>query len=146
MPFWPWYMLVCAVLIYLGRRDKAWRGPAVILAGLVGMRGVMWGLPSELQELTACALWLFVGSVLAKLRLPLAAILCATSGAAYTALRGMGFGIEYLGVVPIVTDLLMLAGLLAASTGGWHGILFATRLGSIYRRRRFGDGGVVVDS
>ena len=122
MPFWPWYMLACAVLIYVGRRDGAWIAPALILGGLIAMRGVVTYTDGPWQQVAACAVWLSVAALLAYKGLWLVAVLCATSGIVYPALMLFGLRIEYLGPVAILADVFLIAGMVAAHFGGGGGV------------------------
>ncbi len=119
-PFWLFYMLACAALILMGR-DGKWFTPAAILAGLLAMRLVMGYTEGAWQQVTACAVWLSVAALLSYKGLWLPSILCATSGIAYPALMLVGLRIEYLGLVAIVADVLLLAALVASYIGGGGG-------------------------
>lgn len=118
MPFWPFYMLACVCLI-LWRVDR-WFGPAVILAGLIAMRPVMMYAEGHWQQIFACAVWLSAGGLLAYKGLWLSSITGATSGIAYVVLLLFGHKVEYLGLVPIVADALLIAAMLFSvpSNGG----------------------------
>lgn len=121
MPFWPWYMLACAVLILIGR-DGKWLSPAAVLAGLIAMRAVMTYTDGPWQMLLACEVWLSVGAFLAYKEKWVASILCATSGLVYLVLMFVGLTIEYMGPVPILADLMIIAGLASSYVGGGGGL------------------------
>lgn len=111
-------MLACAGLILWGYRAGAYAVPAIILLGLIGMRGVMWGLHPNVHELAAFPLWLCVAVFLMYKGAWLAGALCLLSGATYPALLVVGARIEYLGLSPIIAD----AFLIAAIVVGGHGV------------------------
>jgi hypothetical protein len=129
--FWQIYMAICAVLIFNGRRNGKWIGPALVLAGLVGTRAVVEYAAPMLHDVASCALWLSVAGVMTINRLWLPSVLCATSGMVYPAAMLAGMRVEYLGAVPIVADVMMVLGLFASlASGGGNGVAVDTRRGS----------------
>lgn len=118
MPFWPWYMLACAALMAFGYRRGGMAVPAIILCGLLAMRGVMWGLDPAMRELSAYTVWLCVAVALMYKGAWVPGALCLLSGVTYPTLLVLGVRIEYLGLAPIIAD----AFLIAAIISGWRGM------------------------
>lgn len=118
MPFWPWYMAACAALIIYGHKRGGMAVPALILCGLVAMRGVMWGLDPMWRELAAYTVWLCVAMSLMYKGAWVPGALCLLSGVTYPTLLVLGVRIEYLGLAPIIAD----AFLIAAIFVGWLGM------------------------
>lgn len=117
-PFWPWYMLACAAPMALGYKRGGMAVPALILCGLISMRGVMWGLDPAMRELAAYTVWLCVAVALMYKGAWVSGALCLLSGVTYPTLLVLGVRIEYLGLAPIIAD----AFLIAAIFSGWHGM------------------------
>lgn len=118
MPFWPWYMAACVALMIYGHNRGGFIVPAIILFGLIGMRGVMWGLDPAFREVSAYILWLSVAILLMYKGAWVPGALCLLSGVTYPTLLVLGVRIEYLGLAPIVAD----AFLIAAIFIGWLGM------------------------
>lgn len=115
MPFWAFYMIACAALILLGWRGNAWKAPAAILAGLFGVRLTPF-LPDVFHEIGSFTVWLIVTYVLAYNKHYVTSVLIGLSALAYSLLI-VGFRIEYLGLMPIVSDAFLIFAI-GASGGG----------------------------
>lgn len=114
MPFWAIYMIVCALLALMGWRDRGWVVPVTIFAGLLGVRLTPY-LPSEFHELGSCTVWIGVSWVLLRCKAPVASFLIAISALVYLPLMVVGFRIEFMGLLPIISDLFLI---LAVGAGG----------------------------
>lgn len=135
MPFWPWYMAACVALMIYGHKRGGFIVPAIILCGLIGMRGVMWGLDPAVREVAAYILWLSISVLLMYNGAWVAGALCLLSGVTYPTFLVLGVRIEYIGLTPIVAD----AFLIAAIFSGWIGIIqYSNTTGN--RARVVGDG------
>ena len=156
MQIWPFYMLACAGLSYWGYRAGAAFAPALLLAGLVGMRGVIWGLEPDLHEVAACTLWLCIGFVLMYKGAWVPGFFVTLSGLSYAGLLLVGLRIEYLGLLPIIADLLFwlaflsIAGGLLAShrhvSAGHSGFLDRVSIATLGMASREARGFVAVES
>lgn len=115
MPFWAFYMIACAALILLGWRGNAWKAPAAILAGLLGVRLTPF-LPDVFHEIGSFTVWLIVTALLMYTKHYVTSVLIGLSALAYSLLI-VGFRIEYMGLLPIVSDAFLIFAI-GASGGG----------------------------
>jgi hypothetical protein len=97
-------MLLTAGLTVWGYARGAWIAPALALAGYVGMRGVMWGLPQTWHEVAACTLWLLVATAMMYHRAYVPGFFYALSGLCYPVFLLIGFPMEYMGVSLIFAE------------------------------------------
>lgn len=130
MPFWAFYMIACAALILLGWRSNNWRAAAFILLGLLGVRLTPF-LPDAWHEIGSCTVWLIVTYLLAYTKSHVTSVLIGLSALAYSLLI-VGFRIEYMGLLPIVSDAFLILAI-GASGGGVYK-RFLHMLGRLGRR------------
>lgn len=103
MPFWAFYMIVCVALALWGWRHSSWQTPVLILAGLVGVRFTS-PLPEVLNEIASCTVWMAITLFVFSRRTYLVAFLLGISTVTYLPLLVLGYRIEYMGLLPIVSD------------------------------------------
>lgn len=124
MPFWPFYMAACAGLTLWGWRSGAWVGPALALAGFVGMRLIVWYVPLEWgawREVIGGTWWIAIGGLMIVSGWSVAGFFATASGLTYPIFAMLGARIVYLGILPIVADLLIILCMLSIA-GGLAGI------------------------
>lgn len=119
MPFWAFYMIACGALVLLGWRVNAWKVPALILLGLIFMRPISM-MPVVWEEIVSCTVWLGITALVYYQRTFLTAFLLGVSTLVYLPLLVVGFRIEYMGLLPIVSDLFLILAI-GVSGGGIFG-------------------------
>lgn len=119
MPFWAFYMIACGALVLLGWRVNAWKVPALILLGLIFMRPISM-MPVVWEEIASCTVWLGITALVYYQRTFLTAFLLGVSTLVYLPLLVVGFRIEYMGLLPIVSDLFLVLAI-GISGGGIFG-------------------------
>lgn len=137
MPFWAWYMIACVVLIVWHRKGD-WITPAAILLGLIGVRFTPF-FPPVWHEIASCAVWLFISALLLYSRRYIASVLIGLSAFVYLPLVVIGYRIEFLGLMPILSDLFLVAAIGASFGNGSRNRSIGPNSGNGHR-----DGGVVV--
>lgn len=103
MPFWAIYMILCGALVLWGWRVSAWQTPALIFLGLVGVR-MTAPLPEVMNEVASCSVWMAITYAVFARRTYLPAFLLGISTMVYLPLLVLGFRIEHMGFLPIVSD------------------------------------------
>lgn len=116
MAFWPIYMAACAFLMIFRRGGYA---PFFMLAGLVGVR-LTSSLGPDWHVVGSFTVWAAVVVALYLTRHGLVCLLIAISTLTY-GLAGFGFGIEKFGLMPVLSDLFLIAGLIACALDGGGG-------------------------
>lgn len=117
MPVWPFLIAITACLMLWGARHGAWLIPALALGGYVGMRAIIWGLPSGWHEVAGCTLWLCVAAAMMCFKGWVPGFFYALSGLTYPVMLIFGFRIEYLGLSPIIAEVFALLALLSIGGG-----------------------------
>ena len=113
MPFWAYYMIACIALVLWGWRVSQWRVPALILCGLIGVR-LTPIFPETIHEIASCTVWMTVTYAVLAHRKHLQAFLLGISTVTYPIFLILGYGIEYMGVQPIVSDAFLILAILAS--------------------------------
>ena len=135
MPFWPFYMLAVAGLAVLGYRAGAWIAPVALLAGLFGMRAILWGFDPALYEVAACTLWLCIAVLLAYNKAWVAAFFICLSGLSYGVLFVGGLRIGYLELLSGVADVFFWLAVITIGGGLWARSGHHRRSGAGFRDR-----------
>lgn len=117
MPVWPFLIAITVGLTLWGWRHGVWIIPALAFAGYLGMRGVIWGLPSQWHEVAGCTLWLCVAAAMMYFKGWVPGFFYALSGLTYPVMLLFGFRIEYLGLSPIIAEVFALLALLSIGGG-----------------------------
>ena len=123
MPIWPFYVAILAGMIFWGYRVGAWFAPALIFAGLLGMRAVAVLFDPALHAVAACTLWLCIALIMGYKGAIVPAFFLCLSGLSYGAFWLLGVGFERFSVMLISADifgllaLLVIGGGLLAATG-----------------------------
>lgn len=103
------------------QRD-AWHTPAVFLAGLLAVRGVLLlDVPPAYHQLMIGAIWLAAAYVVARFGHVWPATFLTLSGASYAVLLIFGHYIKFLGFAPIIADGFWIAAFAALAFGGGGG-------------------------
>ena len=110
-------MALAAVLIAVGATRGQWIAPAYILAGLVAMRAIMWGLPGNFQEIVAGAVWILIATLLCYHKWWVAGFFVCLSGLTYPILLVFGQRIVTMGLAPIVADTFLILALITVGGG-----------------------------
>lgn len=121
MPFWPLFMGAAAFLTWWGIRAGAWQTPAIVLFSYISVRMVVTYIPTELHEVTICAIWLIAAMAMGMLKSYLPSFFYALSGLTYPVFLIFGFRIEYLGLSPIIAEIFAFLALLSIG-GGLYGL------------------------
>ena len=121
MEVWPFLVALTFGLTVWGYMRGAWIAPALAFAGYVGMRGIMWGLPSAWHEVAACSLWLCVASLMVYNRAYVPGFFYALSGLCYPVFLLIGFPMEYMGVSLIFAEVFAACALIGIG-GGIYGM------------------------
>ncbi len=117
MPFWPFLMASAAGLALWGLPRDAWHIPAIVLCGYVAARAIVTLVPSNFIEVVLCASWLFFCVLMLIRGGEIPAFFFALSALTYPVLLLLGMRIQYMGVVPIVSDGLSILALLSIGGG-----------------------------
>lgn len=143
-PWWPGLMLLSAALALAGWRAGGglWRGPAILLAAYLAMRGAVL-TDGDVRPLAAGLIWIVAGFGLLAARQPAAAAAFGAAGLAYPAAYMLGGGFERLAPTLIVSETCAIVGFLALSAPYWgHGARLALsgrRGGPVAAGRGAGD-------
>lgn len=132
MPFWAIYMIACGALVLLGWRVDEWKVPALIFLGLVGVRLtpftpdlVEYLLKVTLTEdgrktihaLGSCTVWVAITALVAYNSGYITAFLLGISTIVYLPLLVVGYRIERMGLLPVVSDLFLILAILVCGGG-----------------------------
>lgn len=132
MPFWAFYMIACGALILWGWRVDDWKGPALILAGLLGVRLTPYApelverlfsiqldpdIHKTVHALASCTVWVVVTALALVHTNYLVTLLLGISTIVYLPLIVVGFRIERLGFLPIASDLFLILAIMACGGG-----------------------------
>ena len=117
MAFWPIPMSIALGLTVWGYSRGRVFAPACLLFAYVGTRAVTTVTPVEYLEAAVFLPWLFSALLLVYNGAWITAFLALLSGLTYPALRLFGLQIEWLGIAPIIGDILGLLALLSVGAG-----------------------------
>jgi hypothetical protein len=134
-PFWPWFIITAVALLIAGVRRKAWRVPAIALAGEAA--AIFIFRFSAVPELMLCTSWLFFALAMGYAGGKVPAFFYALAGLTSGTMFLIGFGLVPFGVSPILIDVFSALALLSVG-GGIYGLLPDGRAdgnGLLYRRK-----------
>jgi hypothetical protein len=135
MAIWPFYVAILASMIFWGYRVGAWVAPALVLAGLIGMRAVAVFFDPALHAVAACTLWLCIAMVMAYKGAIVPAFFLCLSGLSYGAFWLLGVGFERFSIMLISADIFGLLALLVIGGGLWAATGHHRRSGAGLRDR-----------
>jgi hypothetical protein len=127
MPMWPFLMGYCALCtalgFYLGR--GAWIVPAILLGGYISARVLVGALEHPVLELSFFALWATVAILVASTGAHFTGAMFMLAAVLYPAFVTFGYRLEYMGLLPVLSDVLAIIGLLGV--GGGLGVTYLDR-------------------
>lgn len=137
-PFWPIWICVVSFYTVWGAFVGSWKAPALVLCGYLGMRGVIWGLDPIAHEVAGFLVWAVVAALLYRVKAYIPGLIYLISGAVYPLMVLFGFQIEYLGLAPIIADVIALFALIAMGGGLYERSLNTSRRSDGRLIRRLG--------
>lgn len=127
MPMWPFLMGYCALCaafgLYLGR--GAWIVPAILLGGYIAARVLVGAFGHPVLEFSFFALWATVAILVASTGAHFTGLMFMGAAVLYPVFVTFGYRLEYLGLLPVLSDVLAIIGLLGV--GGGLGVTYLDR-------------------
>lgn len=123
MPFWPFLMFWTFLCFLAGLAHGKWLAPLIILLAYVATRGAVTAMADP--ELWVGLIWISTAMLVAWAGMPLVGLALLASGLCYPLFRLFGHEIEYLGALPIASEVFGVTALLLLG-GGTFGPLLSS--------------------